>query len=187
LCFGSISWNKHESHYLQAKLELYGLFCALCAMYLYIIGVCNFIVEVDASYIKGMLSNPNIQLNASINCWLAAILLFVFKLVHMPTNKHKGPDSLSRHEPTLEDDEEDDNPKDWVNNALALGIWVVSWVSFPSANSSCPVPLALSVTVDDASDDEDTAQLSRPHHNRCLPARYHSGDYIFSPCTSACF
>jgi hypothetical protein len=29
LCFGSISWNKCEAYYLQAKIKLYGLFCAL--------------------------------------------------------------------------------------------------------------------------------------------------------------
>ena len=124
--FGSISWNKRKSRYSQAKLELYGLFRALRAMCLYIIGVCNLVVEVDASYIKGMLSNPNIQPSASINRWIAAILLFDFKLVHVPADKHKGPDGLSRHEPALEDDEEDDDPEDWVDNALALGVWVVS-------------------------------------------------------------
>ena len=183
--FGSISWNERESRYSQAKLELYGLFRALRAMRLYIVGVRNLVVEVDASYIKGMLRNPDIQPNASINRWIAAILLFDFKLVHVPADKHKGPDGLSRREPVPGEDEEDDDPEDWVDNALALGVWVVSWVSSRSANSSRPVPLALSITVDDASDDEDTAQLSRPRRNRRLPARYRSGDYVSSPHTSA--
>jgi hypothetical protein len=44
---------------------------------------------VDASYIKGMISNPDIQLNAAINHWIAAILLFDFKLVHIPADKHR--------------------------------------------------------------------------------------------------
>jgi len=51
-------------------------------------------VEVDTSYIKGMLRNPDIQPNASINRWIAAILLFDFKLVHIPAEKHKGLDGL---------------------------------------------------------------------------------------------
>jgi len=170
LRFGSISWNRRKSHYLQAKLKLYGLFCALCAMHLYIIGVRNLIVEVDTSYIKGMLRNPNIQLNASINRWIAAILLFDFKLVHVPTNKHKGPDGLSRHEPVPGEDEEDNDPKDWVDNALALGVWVVSWVSSLSADMHRAAPLTLSINVADASDDESTAQSSRPRCNRRLPA-----------------
>ena len=67
LRFGSISWNEHKSHYSQAKLELYGLFRALRASRLYLIRVRNLIIEVDTSYIRGMLSNPNIQLNAAVN------------------------------------------------------------------------------------------------------------------------
>jgi len=66
-CFGSIAWNKRKSHYSQAKLELYGLFHMLQVQHLYVIGICNLVVEVDASYIWGMLSNPNIQPNATIN------------------------------------------------------------------------------------------------------------------------
>jgi len=53
-------------------------------------------VEVDAKYIGGMLNKPDIQLNATINRWITAILLFDFKLVHTPAKEHKGPDGLSR-------------------------------------------------------------------------------------------
>jgi len=67
LRFSSILWNERKSHYSQAKLELYGLFCALRTSRLYLIGVRNLIVEVNTSYIRGMLSNPNIQLNAAVN------------------------------------------------------------------------------------------------------------------------
>ena len=65
--FGLIAWNERESWYSQAKLELYGLFYALCAFRIYIIGVKNFMVEVDAKYLKGMLNNPDVQPNATIN------------------------------------------------------------------------------------------------------------------------
>lgn len=58
--FGSITWNERESRYSQAKLELFGLFRALRACRIYIIGVKKLVVEVDAKYIKGMLNNPRL-------------------------------------------------------------------------------------------------------------------------------
>jgi hypothetical protein len=71
--FGSITWNDRESWYSQAKLEIYGLWRALCAVRLHIIGVKNLVVEVDAQYIKGMLNNPDIQPNAAVNRWIIGI------------------------------------------------------------------------------------------------------------------
>jgi hypothetical protein len=65
--FGSIAWTEHKSEYSQAKLKLYGLFHALCAYHIYIIGVKNLIVEIDTKYLKGMLNNPDIQPNITIN------------------------------------------------------------------------------------------------------------------------
>ena len=59
--FGSITWNEGKSCYSQAKIEIYGLWHALQAYCLYIIGVKNLRVEIDMSYIKGMLNNPDIQ------------------------------------------------------------------------------------------------------------------------------
>jgi hypothetical protein len=93
--FRSIAWTEHESRYSQAKLELYGLFRALRAYRIYIIGVKNLVVEVDAKYLKGMLNNPDIQPNATINRWIAGILLFDFKLVHVPVIHHTAADGLS--------------------------------------------------------------------------------------------
>jgi hypothetical protein len=52
---------------------MYGLFCAICAYQIYIIGVKNLIVEIDAKYLKGMLNNLGIQPNATINWWIASI------------------------------------------------------------------------------------------------------------------
>jgi len=49
--FGSILWNECESHYLQAKVKLYGLFQALRTLCLYTVGVKNLVVEMDAQYI----------------------------------------------------------------------------------------------------------------------------------------
>jgi hypothetical protein len=80
---------------LQAKLELYGLYCTLGALHLYLIGIHNLIVEVNARYIKGMLSNPNIAPSASINRWIISILTFHFTLAHI-AGTHHGPNGLSR-------------------------------------------------------------------------------------------
>ena len=93
--FGSIAWNERESRYSQAKLELYGLFHALRTFRIYIIGVKNFTVEVDTKYLKGMLNNPDVQPNATINRWIAGILLFDFTLQHVPATAHTAADGLS--------------------------------------------------------------------------------------------
>jgi hypothetical protein len=87
---------EHESRYSQVKIELYGLFHTLHAYRIYIIKVKNIIIEVDAKYLKGMLSNPDIQPSATINRWIAGILLFDFKLVHVPAIHHTAADGLSR-------------------------------------------------------------------------------------------
>ena len=166
--FGSISWNEHESCYSQVKLKLYRLFCALHAMHLYLIGICNLVIKVNTSYIRGMLSNPNVQPNA-------AILLFDFKLVHVPANKHKGPDSLSRCKQAPGEDE-DDNPKDWVDGALSLGIWVVSWLDTFPTDTYCTDTLMLSLKTPD--DDDDFILYPRPHHDCRLPVRFHMGEFI---------
>jgi hypothetical protein len=55
----------------------------------------NLIVEVDTKYLKGMLNNPDIQPNATINRWITGILLFNFKLVHVPAIHHTAANSLS--------------------------------------------------------------------------------------------
>ncbi|KAG5634948.1 hypothetical protein H0H81_000248 [Sphagnurus paluster] len=102
--FGSITLNTCKSHFLQLKLELYSVFRALGAFRLYIIGVRNLILEVNACYIKGMLSNPDILPSASINRWITAILMFDFKLVHIKGTHHRL-DGLSRQPPQPGDPE----------------------------------------------------------------------------------
>ena len=51
---------------------------------LHLMGARKLVVEMDAAYIKGMINNPDLQPNATINRWIAGILLFDFKLVHVP-------------------------------------------------------------------------------------------------------
>src|ERR1700677_317598 len=93
--FCLIMLNDRESRYSQPKLKIYGLYHALRSLRIYLIGIWNFIIEVDAGYIKGMLSNPDISPSASINRWIIAILRFHFELVHV-ARMHHGPDGLSR-------------------------------------------------------------------------------------------
>ena len=93
--FGSMTLNDREARFSQAKREFYGLKLALEASYYQIYGCKRLTVVTDASYIKGMLDNPSCGPNATINCWIATILLFHFKLVHVPAAKHAGPDGLS--------------------------------------------------------------------------------------------
>jgi hypothetical protein len=120
--FGSITWNETEQRYSQAKLELYGLFRALKAVKMYIVGVKNFVVEVDAKYIKGMINNPDVQPNATINRWIAGILLFDFKLRHVSAKDHAPADGLSRRRDSPEDPEDQDDAEEWIDNAYAFGI-----------------------------------------------------------------
>ena len=120
--YGSVPLGKTESNYSQPKLELYGLYRALRRCRLYLIGVKDLHIEVDAKYIKGMLAAPDLQPNAVINRWIAEILTYPHKLIHVPAARHKGPDALSRRPmgegEIIEYDEEDE----WKQNvALHIG------------------------------------------------------------------
>jgi hypothetical protein len=117
--YGSVPMSERESRYSQPKLELFGLYRALRHWRLHIIGVKNLQVEVDAKYIKGMLNEPDLQPNAAINRWIQGILLFDFALVHVPADKHKGPDALSRR--TLAEGEIAESDDDsWLDNIALL-------------------------------------------------------------------
>jgi hypothetical protein len=110
--FGSITLNEREACFTQPKLGLYRLYQTLR---LYLIGLCNLIVEVDAKYIKGMLSNPDIAPSASINRWIVLILMFQFDLVHVPGSFH-GPDGLShRRLQPGNNPEEGDDFDNWID------------------------------------------------------------------------
>ena len=90
-------------------MELFGLFRALRTVQLYIIRVKNLVVEMDAVYIKGMVNNPDIQPNATINRWIAGILLFDFKLRHVLVTEFTYTDKLSRRWGAPEDPVKEDN------------------------------------------------------------------------------
>jgi len=85
-----------------------------------------------------MLKNPDIQPNATINWWITAILLFNFKLVHAPAEKHHGPDGLSWHEPA-DSKSKDNDPEDWIDATLSLRLWGVSLTHADHADQAAAV------------------------------------------------
>ena len=99
----------------------------LRALRIHIIGVADLTVDMDTQYMHSMLANPNIQPNAAINWWIAAIQLFNFKLVHILAEKHQEPDGLSQCEPIPREDNNENNPEEWVDNNLVLGLWLNTW------------------------------------------------------------
>jgi len=134
--YGSLPMGDAESRYSQPKLELYGLFRALQHYRLHIIGVQNLHVEVDAKYIKGMLNEPDLQPNATINRWIQGILLFDFTLHHVPATSFKGPDGLSQR--SLASDEEiipeDDS---WLDD-IALFSSITKFSTLPYNSDKLP-------------------------------------------------
>jgi transposase InsO family protein len=113
--YGSIPFSDVESRYSQPKLELFGLFRALRAFRVYLIGAKNLHVEVDAKYIKGMLNEPDLQPNAAMNRWIQGILLFDIKLIHVPATRFKGPDALSRRRLGEGEEVEEENDS-WLDD-----------------------------------------------------------------------
>jgi hypothetical protein len=118
--YGSLPLSEAESRYAQSKLELYGLFRALKHYQLYIAGVRNLVVEVDAASIRGMLNNPDHHPGSPLNRWIQGILLFQFKLVHVPGSRHKAPDALSRRRFTPEENQLEVDPDGWVDDVALL-------------------------------------------------------------------
>ncbi|KNZ76593.1 hypothetical protein J132_09336 [Termitomyces sp. J132] len=112
-CFGSITLNDREARFSQPQV---GTLWPLLQMYL--IGVRNLIIKVDARYIKGMLQNPDIQPSTSMNHWIMAILMFHFELVHVKGTFH-GPNGLLRCLPQPGDPPADDSNssiyEDWID------------------------------------------------------------------------
>ena len=111
--FGSILLNEREQRFSQPKHELYGLLRALDACYYWLIGVRNLVVETDAKYLRGMLENPEMGPNATINQWIDQIEMFHFELRHV-AGKTFGPDGLSRR-PGNEGDECYKSPEDEID------------------------------------------------------------------------
>ena len=173
--FGSITLNEREARFSQPKLELYGLYRALRAWKLYLIGVRNMIVEVDAKYIKGMLANPDIAPSASINRWILSILMFHFTLVHVP-GSHHGPDGLSRRRPQPGDEEEpDDDFDDWIDQVNGFMHFVNPLPTSSLATTTSPPVtcfIMTSDTQDDAQNGVEEGLPNDPDQQTQLPTPY---------------
>jgi RNase H-like domain found in reverse transcriptase len=105
--FGSVTFKEHESRYSQPKLELYGLFHAVKVERHRLYGI-HFRIKVDARSLIEMVNKPDLLPNAPGNRWLAFVNLFDFEIMHVPAERHKGPDSLSRRR-RAEDNSDDSN------------------------------------------------------------------------------
>jgi hypothetical protein len=113
--------SERELRYSQPKLELFGLYQALQHWCLYIIGVKNLTVEVDAKYIQDLLNNLNLRPDTAVNRWIQGILMFHFVLIHVPATKIQGPDALSRCELVEREDISSDDDV-WLHEiALYVG------------------------------------------------------------------
>jgi len=94
--FNSLLMDERQQRYSQPKQELCRLRYALEQEVYLLRGCRDFIVEMDAKYLAGMLNNPEKMPNATINCWVDYIWTnFFFELVHK-RGKTFGPDGLSR-------------------------------------------------------------------------------------------
>jgi hypothetical protein len=115
--YDSIPMNEREARFSQPKRELYGLKRALQKMQYWLLGCRKLVVETDAKYIKGMLSNPGMGPNATVNRWIEEILMFHFTLKHVQGLTFAA-DGLSRRkkqpgdeiQPSPEDGYDDNQP-----------------------------------------------------------------------------
>jgi hypothetical protein len=105
--FGSVTFKEHEGRYSQPKLELYGLYRALKAQRHMLYGI-HFRIKVDARSLIEMVNKPDMMPSIPGNRWLAFIQLFDYEIVHVPAERHKGPDGLSRRRRTDDDSSDSD-------------------------------------------------------------------------------
>lgn len=168
--FGSITLNEREARFSQPKLELYGLYRSLRTLRLYLIGLRNLVIEVDAKYIKGMLANPDIAPSASINRWILSILMFHFDLIHVPAAFH-GPDGLSRRKPQPGDQPEpEDDFDDWIDQVHGFPHMILPTSSHISDQP--PATLYILTGSQSQDDNEDDDAYDRSHNHQIKPDSY---------------
>ena len=88
---------------------------------------------MDTKYVKGMINNPDLQPNATINQWIASILLSHFELHHISADQHTGPDGLSCQPPSDDDPPDMDDFRDWLNNSYSFCITLLNDQLLPSS------------------------------------------------------
>jgi hypothetical protein len=169
--FGSITLNEREARFSQPKLELYGLYRTLRTLRLYLIGLRNLVVEMDAKFIKGMLANPDIAPSASINRWIVSILMFKFELVHVPGAFH-GPDGLSRRRPQPGDyAEPEDDFDDWIDQVNGFPHMILSTSTRIHEQPPSTIYIFTSSLVQSTSDAEQDT-YDRTHNYQQAPDPY---------------
>ncbi len=104
--FGSCTFSAPESRYSQPKAELYGVFRALKELRHRVWGV-HFLLEVDAKSLEQMIKEPDLP-NAPMTRWVSYLQLFDFTLRHIPAEKGRAQDALSRRRPAPDDSDEFD-------------------------------------------------------------------------------
>jgi len=97
--FGSLPMSEAAGRYSQAKLEIFGLYKALRHWRFYLVGLPSLTVEMDAKYVEGMIAGSQEGMDPIIARWIQAILLFDFEFVHIPADRFRRPDALSRWPP----------------------------------------------------------------------------------------
>ena len=68
----------------------------------------HFRIKVDVRSLIEMVNKPDMMLSIPGNRWLAFIQLFDYEIAHIPAERHKGPDGLSRRRRTDNDSSDSD-------------------------------------------------------------------------------
>ena len=130
------TFKEHENRYSQPKLELYGLYCALKAQCHMLYGI-HFRIKVDAHSLIEMVNKPDMMPSILGNRWLAFIQLFDYEIVHIPAERHKGPDGLSRRRRT-DDDSSDSDTEMEANESFKFARTKENFMNIQNLTTECP-------------------------------------------------
>ena len=92
---------------------------------------------MHTKYVKGMINNPDLQPNTTINRWIASILLFQFELRHISPDRHTGPGRLSLWPPSDDDPPDMDDFEDWLDNSYSFCVTLLNDWLLPSSITPC--------------------------------------------------
>jgi len=124
--FGSCMFNDTESRYSQAKLELYGVFCAIKDLWHHIWGI-HFRIDINAKFLIEMVKQPNLP-NVLMMRWISYIALFDYMMNHVPAAVHAGIDGLSQRRQTPKDTDDKD-AEEYLDKFLGSSSYHIDSVS----------------------------------------------------------